>query len=90
MRRNREVGIRDSVVKAESDANIVAWITSQAEASPVVRRTEIKNDCREVCKIVVTRRWVDSFISCHSPELIENKSSREEEPRVQVPRVFLD
>jgi hypothetical protein len=33
---------------------------------------------------------VDSFISRHWAELIEKKSSPQKEPRLQVPRVFLD
>jgi hypothetical protein len=55
-----------------------------------VTRTEIKNYCRELCKIEVTRGWVDSFISRHSTELMEKKSSPQEEPRFQVAPVFLD
>jgi hypothetical protein len=81
---------RHLAVNAESEANILAWITSQAEKNAAVTRTEIMNYCREVCKIAVTRGWVDSFISRHSAELIEKKSSPQEEPRLQVPRIFLD
>jgi hypothetical protein len=51
---------------------------------------DIKNYCREVSKIEVTGGWVDSFISRHSAELIEQKSSPHEAPHLQVPRVFLD
>jgi hypothetical protein len=51
---------------------------------------EIKNDCREVSKITVTRGWVDSFISGHSAELIEKKSLPRGQPGVQVARVFLE
>jgi hypothetical protein len=38
----------------------------------------------------VTRGCVGSFISRHCAELIEKKSLPQEEPRLQVPRVFLD
>jgi hypothetical protein len=62
MSRNREVGIRHSAVSAESDANILAGITSQAGENATVTRTDIKNYCREVYKIEVTCGWVDSFI----------------------------
>jgi hypothetical protein len=77
-------------VSAESDANLLARITGKAERNPAATRMDIRNDCREVCKIEVTHGWVDSFISRHSAELIEKRSSRQEEPRLQVPRVFLD
>jgi hypothetical protein len=81
---------RDSAASAESDANILARITSQAETNAAVTHTDIKNDYREVCKIEVTRGWVGSFISRHSAELIEKKSSRQDGPRLHVPRVLLD
>jgi hypothetical protein len=83
-------GIRQSAVSGESDANILAWITGKAEKNAAVTRTDIKNYCREVCKIEATRGWVDSFISRHSAELIEQISSPQEAPRLQVPQVFLD
>jgi hypothetical protein len=77
-------------VRAESDANILAWITGKAETDGGVTRTDIKNSCREVCKIELTRGWADSFILRHSAQLIEKESSPQEEPRVQVPHPFLD
>jgi hypothetical protein len=77
-------------VSAESDANILSWITGKAERNAAVRRTDIKNYWREVCKIELKRRWVDSFIARHCPELIEKKSSPPGEPRLQVRRVFLN
>jgi hypothetical protein len=77
-------------VSAESDTNILGWITSQGEKKPAVTRTDINNHCREVCNIEVRRGWVNSFISRHSAELIEKKSSPQEEPHLQVSQVFLD
>jgi hypothetical protein len=46
---------RYSAVSAAWDANILAWIISQAVKNAPVTRTDIKNYCREVCKIEVTR-----------------------------------
>jgi hypothetical protein len=77
-------------VNAESDANILARITGKAEKNAAVTRTDIRNYCREGCKIEVRRGWVDSFISHHSAELIEKKRSPGEESRLQVLQVFLD
>jgi hypothetical protein len=68
----------------------LAWITGKAEKNAAVTRTDIKNYCRKVCKIEVTRGWVGSFISRHSAELIDANSLPQEAPRSQVPRVFLD
>jgi hypothetical protein len=80
---------RHSAVSAESDANILAWITGKAERNAAVTRTDIKNYCREVCKIAVTRERVDSFISHHSAELIETKSSPQEAPPCKFSDCFL-
>jgi hypothetical protein len=81
---------RHLAVDAESDANILAWIQKQAEKNAAVTRTDIKNHCHEVCWLEVSRGWVDSFILRHSAELTEKKSSTQEEPRLQVPRIFLE
>jgi hypothetical protein len=81
---------RHSTLSAECDANILAWITGKAQTNAAATRTDIKNYCREVCKIEVTRGWVNSFISRHSAELIEEQSSPHEEARLHVPGVFLD
>jgi hypothetical protein len=81
---------RHFAVNAESDANILACITGKAEKNAAAIGTDIRNYCREGCKIEVTRGWVDSFVSRHSAGLIEKKSSRQKEPRLQVSRVFLD
>jgi hypothetical protein len=81
---------RHLVVDAESDANILAWIEKPGEKNAAVTRTDIKNDCHEVCRLEVSRGWVDSFILRHSAELTEKKRSPQEEPRLQVPRICLE
>jgi hypothetical protein len=75
---------------AKSERNILAWVTDTAEHNTAAPGTDITNYCREVSKIEITRGWVDSFISGHSAELIEKKSSPQEAPRLRVPRMFLD
>jgi hypothetical protein len=81
MSREREVVIRHSAVSAESDVNILAWITGKAEKNAAVTRTDIENYCREVCKIEVTRGWVDSFISGHLP-MTWRRKARHKKSRV--------
>jgi hypothetical protein len=62
----------------------------QAEQSAAVTRTDIKNYYHEVCRLEISRGWVDSFILRHSAELTEKKSSPQEEPRLQVFRISLE
>jgi hypothetical protein len=81
---------RRLAVDAESDANILAWITKQAKKNPEVPRTDVRHYYREVCKFEASRGWVDCFISRYSGELIEKKSSLQEEALLQAPRDFLD
>jgi hypothetical protein len=38
----------------------------------------------------ITRGWVDSFVTRHAAELCETKSVPQENPRLDVPRVFLE
>jgi hypothetical protein len=64
-------------------------MSDKAEKNTAVTRPDIKNHCREVCEIDVTRALVDSFISPYSAELVEKKSSPQEAPRLQVARCFL-
>jgi hypothetical protein len=81
---------RHLAVDAESDGNILAWIQKWAEKNAVLTRTDIKNYCHEVCRLEVSRGWVDSFILRHSAELREKKSSPQEEPLLPVPRIFFE
>jgi hypothetical protein len=68
----------------------VSWIKKQAEENAAVTRTDIKNYCHAVYRLEVSRGWVDSFILLHSAELTEKKHSPQEEPHLQVPRMFLE
>jgi hypothetical protein len=81
---------RHLAVDAESDLNLLAWIREQAQKNAAVTHTDIKNSCHEVWKFQASRGWVALFISRHSAELTEKKSSPQEEPRLQVPRSVLE
>jgi hypothetical protein len=81
---------RHLALSAESDPNIWTWIKNEAEKSATAIPPDIKNYCRKVCEPETSRGWMDSFILRNAPELAEKKSSPQEEPRWQVPCVFLD
>jgi hypothetical protein len=81
---------RQLALDAISDANSLEWIKKNAEKNPAVTRTDIKNYCFKVYPFQASRGWVDSFILRHCDELTEKKSSPQEEPRLQVPRIFLN
>jgi hypothetical protein len=74
----------------ESEADILACIQRNYEKSTPVSRTEVRHYCSLKFKTEITKGWVDSFIGRHLAQLIETKSMPQEEPRLKVPRVFLD
>jgi hypothetical protein len=53
---------RHLAVDAESDLNILTWITKQAQQNAAATCTHITNYCRELCKFEVSRGWVGSLI----------------------------
>jgi hypothetical protein len=64
---------RHLAVDAESEANILALITKQAEKNAAVTTTDITNYCREMWKFETSRACVHLLISRHSAELTEKK-----------------
>jgi hypothetical protein len=81
---------RHPAMHPESEAKILQWVGNNYEQSNPVTRTEILHYCERKFNVPATRGWVDSFILRHQSELIEKKILPQEEPRLQVPRVFLD
>jgi hypothetical protein len=73
-----------------SEADILAWIQRKYEKNTRVSRTDVSHYCALKCKIEITKGWVDSCTGRHLAELAETKSMPQEEPRRQVPRVFLN
>jgi transposase len=71
-----------------SQAEILAWIKRNAEKSTPVTRTELRHYCTAKFDILVTRGWVDSVILRHESELVETKSTRSEELRLQISRIL--
>jgi hypothetical protein len=73
-----------------SKLEIVDWIRKQAEKFNPVTRTDLLHYCQTKFSSAVSRRWANSIISRHLEELSEVKSTSQESPRLEVPRVFLD
>lgn len=81
---------RHLAINAESEADILAWIQRNYEKNMPTTRTDIRHYCSTKFNKKITKGWVDSFIGRHLTELIETTSTPQEEPRLQVPRIFLD
>jgi hypothetical protein len=80
---------RHSAMGVECEGGIFNWIENWEKSNPVTR-TDIRCHCETQFAIPITRCWVDSFISRHQTGLMETRSRPEEEPRLQVPRVFME
>jgi hypothetical protein len=74
---------------ADAGQQLVDWITAKAANNVVVNRTELLHECNERFGMSITRGWVDSLLTRHEETLFETKSVPQENPRVEVPRVFL-
>jgi hypothetical protein len=83
-----ETRIRHFAFDDTSELEIVDWIGKQAEKFNQVTRTDLLHYCQTKFSSLVSRGWVNSFISRHLEELSEVKSTPQESPRVEVPQVF--
>jgi hypothetical protein len=81
---------RHRAISAEAETDILNWIRKSWEKSSPVTRTDIRHYCEAQFATPVTCGWVDSFISRNATEIIEAQSQPQEEPRLQVPRTFLE
>jgi hypothetical protein len=55
-----------------------------------VTRTEVFYYSRETLGAAVPEGWADSFLIRHTPELFETTSRPQANPRLEIPRSFLD
>jgi hypothetical protein len=79
---------RHAALSADAEADILGWIRKNYEKSNPVTRTEIRHDRETKYTVPITHGWVESFILRHQSELIETKSKPQEEPRLEIPRLF--
>jgi hypothetical protein len=54
-----------------------------------VNRTELLHECNERFGKSITRTWADSFLTRFAEQLFKTKSVPQKNPRLEVPRVFL-
>jgi transposase len=80
---------RHHELSADAEQQLLAWITAKAANKVAVNRTELLQECNERFGKSITRGWVDSFLTRHAGQFFESKSATEEDPKFEVPRVFL-
>jgi hypothetical protein len=76
--------------EVDSEQHLIDWITKNSQNHTAVNRTELLRYCGETFGAAVTPGWVDSFLSRHKLELSETISRPQENPRLKIPRSFLD
>jgi hypothetical protein len=75
---------------ADREQQILDWIRQKAEQSTPLGKTEIKDDCTAQLKVLITRGWVNSFVGRHSDQILNRKSTPQEQQHLQGPRMFLE
>jgi hypothetical protein len=85
-----KVRVPHPVIDEGSEAEILEWIESQAEKCNPATRTDLRQHCQAKYSPAISRGWVDSFILRHRDELVEMKSTPQEDARVKVAGIFLD
>jgi hypothetical protein len=81
---------RHRELSVDCEQELVEWLVNKAANHRVVDRTELLHECAERFGKSITRGWVDSYITHRLQELFETKSIPQENPRPEVPRVFLE
>jgi transposase len=74
----------------ESEQALVDWLTNKAANHMAINKTELLHECNERFGRNITRGWVDSFLKRHADQLFETTSVPQENPRLDVPRAFLE
>jgi hypothetical protein len=72
-----------------AEAQFIARISRQAGENQSIIRTAILHYYAESLGQLITGGWVNSFTGCHLTDLFDGTSSPQEDPRPQVPRIFL-
>jgi hypothetical protein len=72
------------------EAEIVEWLAKKAANNTTVNRTELLNEYIERFGKSITRGWFDSFFIRHADKSFETKSVPQENPRLEMPRDFLE
>jgi hypothetical protein len=65
------------------------WMTAKVGNNVAVNPTELLHLCNERFGKSITRGWVDSFLTRHAEQICETKSVPQENPRFELPQVFL-
>jgi hypothetical protein len=77
-------------VDEDSEKEILEWIEAQAEKCKPIAHTGLRHYCEAKYPRFISRGLVDFFILRHRDDLTKIKSIPQEDPRLKVPRVFLD
>jgi hypothetical protein len=77
-------------LEADSEQELIDWIVNKAVNNMAVNKTELLHECNERFGKKITRGWVKSFVKCPCESLFETERIPQEDPRLEVPRIFLE
>jgi hypothetical protein len=73
----------------DRERQILDWVRQNAEQETPVTKGEIREYCTTQFQIPIIRGCVNSFVLRHFGDVIQTRSTPQEEQRLQVPRAFL-
>jgi hypothetical protein len=79
---------RHRELSADYGQELIEWLANKAANHRAVNRTELLHECTERFEKSSTPGWIDSFITRKAHEFFETKSIPQENPSLEVPRVF--
>jgi transposase len=80
---------RHSELAADAEQQLVHWITAKAANNFAINQTELLHECNERFGNSITRGSADSFLTRQAEQLFKTKSVPQENPKLEVLRVFL-
>jgi hypothetical protein len=66
----------------DSETEILEYLQSQPEKYEPITRTDLRHSCEAKYSRSISRGWIDSFILSHRDDLLETKSSLQENARL--------
>jgi hypothetical protein len=80
---------RHHELAADAGQPLMDWITAKCANNVAVNRTELLYECNKRFWKSITRGWGDSFLTRQATQFLETKSVPQENPRLEIIRVFL-
>jgi hypothetical protein len=84
------LGHHPTTLTQDQEQLLVQLIVQNAAQSKFMRKGEFLTEVEHLFGKVFTYQWVNGFLGRHAEQIVYTKISPQEDPRLQVPRPYLD